>query len=77
MSPSKISFEVTYLPSNEYPDIGVELTLTTISFSLKKEVNLVSKIPSSVAILSTSQGIMTDKEARRLEVGGEVLCYVY
>jgi small subunit ribosomal protein S8 len=30
-----------------------------------------------IAILSTSQGVMTDKEANRLEVGGEVLCYVY
>jgi small subunit ribosomal protein S8 len=30
-----------------------------------------------VAILSTSQGMMTDKEARSLNVGGEVLCYVY
>lgn len=30
-----------------------------------------------IAILSTSKGIMTDKEARNLNVGGEVLCYVY
>ncbi len=30
-----------------------------------------------IAILSTSKGIMTDKEARTLGVGGEVLCYVY
>ena len=30
-----------------------------------------------VALLSTSQGVMTDKEARGLNVGGEVLCYVY
>jgi len=30
-----------------------------------------------VAILSTSQGVMTDKEARKMKVGGEVLCYVY
>lgn len=30
-----------------------------------------------IAVLSTSQGIMTDKEARGLKVGGEVLCYVY
>jgi small subunit ribosomal protein S8 len=30
-----------------------------------------------VAIISTSQGLMTDKEARSLKVGGEVLCYVY
>ncbi|MFC7524822.1 30S ribosomal protein S8 [Parapedobacter sp. GCM10030251] len=30
-----------------------------------------------IAILSTSKGIMTDKEARLQNVGGEVLCYVY
>ncbi|WP_242923642.1 30S ribosomal protein S8 [Pontibacter liquoris] len=30
-----------------------------------------------VAILSTSKGVMTEKEARSLNVGGEVLCYVY
>ena len=30
-----------------------------------------------IAIISTSKGVMTDKEARSMEVGGEVLCYVY
>ena len=30
-----------------------------------------------IAIVSTSHGIMTDKEAREQNVGGEVLCYVY
>ena len=30
-----------------------------------------------VAILSTSRGVMTEKEARNAKVGGEVLCYVY
>ena len=30
-----------------------------------------------VAIISTSQGLVTDKEARSLNIGGEVLCYVY
>ncbi|MCG9912488.1 MAG: 30S ribosomal protein S8 [Flavobacteriales bacterium] len=30
-----------------------------------------------VAILSTSRGVMSDKRARELNVGGEVLCYVY
>jgi len=30
-----------------------------------------------VAILSTSRGILTDHEARRAGVGGEVLCFVY
>ncbi|MAR39382.1 MAG: 30S ribosomal protein S8 [Flavobacteriales bacterium] len=30
-----------------------------------------------IAILSTSKGVITDKEARNLNVGGEVICYVY
>lgn len=29
-----------------------------------------------IAIISTSKGLMTDKEARNLNVGGEVLCYI-
>lgn len=48
---------------------------------LRKYVN-VDDIPRvlnglGIAIMSTSLGVMTDKEASRLEVGGEVLCYVY
>ena len=30
-----------------------------------------------IAILSTSKGVRTDKEARDLNVGGELLCYIY
>lgn len=30
-----------------------------------------------IAIISTSKGVITDKEAKELNVGGEVLCYVY
>ena len=30
-----------------------------------------------VAVLSTSHGLMTDREARKRKVGGEVLCYVW
>ncbi len=30
-----------------------------------------------VAVLSTSQGLMTDREARQRRVGGEILCYVW
>jgi small subunit ribosomal protein S8 len=40
------------------------------------------KIPSvynnyGIAIISTSKGVLTDKEARSLGVGGEVLCYIW
>lgn len=42
----------------------------------------IDKLPSvlnglGIAILSTSKGVLSDKEARQLRVGGEVLCYVY
>jgi len=30
-----------------------------------------------IAILTTSKGVLTDREARRLGVGGEVICYVW
>ncbi|MEE1347634.1 MAG: 30S ribosomal protein S8 [Bacteroidales bacterium] len=30
-----------------------------------------------IAVVSTSKGVMTDKEARVQKVGGEVLCYIY
>ncbi|NQX90800.1 MAG: 30S ribosomal protein S8 [Flavobacteriales bacterium] len=30
-----------------------------------------------ISVVSTSKGVMTDKEARKENVGGEILCYVY
>jgi small subunit ribosomal protein S8 len=30
-----------------------------------------------IAIISTSKGVLTDKEAKAQNVGGEVLCYIY
>ncbi|MGC9331418.1 MAG: 30S ribosomal protein S8 [Bacteroidales bacterium] len=30
-----------------------------------------------IALISTSHGVMSDKEAKKLNLGGEVLCYVY
>jgi|TARA_B100000530_G_scaffold314751_1_gene243955 small subunit ribosomal protein S8 len=30
-----------------------------------------------IAIISTSKGIMSDKKARKMNIGGEVICYVY
>lgn len=48
---------------------------------LRKYVNA-EKLPRvinglGIAIVSTSRGLMTDKEARQMHVGGEVICYVY
>ena len=41
-----------------------------------------SKIPrvkrgAGIAVLSTSEGIMTDKECRKKKIGGEVICYAW
>jgi len=57
-------------------------TLRRISSpGLRKYVG-VSELPKvlsglGLAIVSTSKGMMTDKEARTQNVGGEVMCYVY
>jgi small subunit ribosomal protein S8 len=35
------------------------------------------RVKNGVAIISTSKGVMTDKDAKLQNVGGEVLCYIY
>ncbi len=44
-----------------------------------KKSNEISRVLGGlgIAVLSTSQGLMTDREARRRHVGGEVLCHVW
>lgn len=58
------------------------VALTRISKpGLRKYANLdnMPKVMNGlgIAIISTSKGVMTDKQARNERVGGEVLCYVY
>jgi len=58
------------------------LSLERISKPGLRKYSHVEKIPRvlnglGVAIISTSRGVMTDKEAKVQNVGGEVLCYVY
>lgn len=74
-----IKIALKYHPVTKIPAIR---TLSRISKpGLRKYVH-VGSIPRvinglGIAILSTSKGVMTDKEARKEKVGGEVLCYVY
>jgi small subunit ribosomal protein S8 len=73
-----IKIALKYHPVTKQPAIN---TLERISKpGLRKYVGS-DKLPRvlnglGIAILSTSRGVMTDKEARKEEVGGEVLCYV-
>ncbi len=74
-----VKIALKYNPETEQPAIK-ELKRVSKP-GLRKYVNH-NEIPRvlngmGIAILSTSKGVLTDKEARQLCVGGEVLCYVY
>jgi len=73
-----IKIALKYHPETKTPAIR---TIDRVSTpGLRKYVNA-NELPRvinglGVAILSTSKGVITDKEARKLNVGGEVICYV-
>jgi small subunit ribosomal protein S8 len=73
-----IKIALKYHPETKAPAIN---SLTRVSKpGLRKYVNA-RELPRvlnglGIAIISTSVGVITDKEARKLNVGGEVLCYV-
>lgn len=73
-----IKIALKYHPVTKMPAIR-ELTRVSKP-GLRKYVNT-NEIPRvinglGIAVMSTSSGIITDKEARQLNVGGEVLCYI-
>ena len=74
-----IKIALKYNPISKVPAIR---TLTRVSKPGLRKYASVENMPRvlnglGIAILSTSKGVMTDKEARLQNVGGEVLCYVY
>ncbi|WP_118193206.1 30S ribosomal protein S8 [Albibacterium indicum] len=74
-----IKIALKYHPITKVPAIR---TLTRVSKPGLRKYAGVDDIPRvlnglGIAILSTSKGVMTDKEARVQNIGGEVLCYVY
>jgi small subunit ribosomal protein S8 len=74
-----IKVALKYHPITKVPAIR---TLTRASKPGLRKYAGVATMPRvlnglGVAILSTSKGVMTDKEAKQLNIGGEVLCYVY
>lgn len=74
-----IKIALKYHPVTKAPAIR---NLTRISKPGLRKYAGVDSMPRvlnglGIAILSTSKGLMTDKEARKENVGGEVLCYVY
>ncbi|HNW99419.1 MAG TPA: 30S ribosomal protein S8 [Bacteroidales bacterium] len=76
--PGTIKIALKYHPVTKIPAIT---KLERISKPGLRKYTGSDKLPRvmnglGIAIISTSQGIMTDKEAKKLKVGGEVLCYI-
>ncbi len=74
-----IKIALKYHPATKKPAIK---HLERVSSPGLRQYSGVAEMPRvlnglGVAIVSTSHGLMTDKEARIQNVGGEVLCYVY
>lgn len=74
-----IKIALKYNPETREPAITA---LERISTPGLRQYAGVAKTPRvmnglGIAILSTSKGVITDKEARSMNVGGEVLCYIY
>ena len=75
----KIKIALKYSYPTKEPAI---MKLERISKSGLRKYTSATNLPRvlnglGIAILSTSKGVMSDKEARLNKVGGEVLCYVY
>ena len=73
-----IKIALKYHPVTKLPAIR---TLDRVSSPGLRKYSGVDKMPRvlnglGIAIISTSKGVITDKEAKKMNVGGEVLCYV-
>jgi small subunit ribosomal protein S8 len=74
-----IKIALKYNPATKQSAI---VNLTRVSKPGLRKYSHVENLPRvlnglGIAILSTSKGVITEKEARNQNVGGEVLCYVY
>ncbi|MFY8137502.1 MAG: 30S ribosomal protein S8 [Flavobacteriales bacterium] len=77
--PGTIKIALKYNPKTKTPAIT---KIERISSPGHRKYTGAEELPRvlnglGIAVMSTSRGVMTDKEARRDHVGGEVLCYVY
>ncbi len=77
--PQKIKIALKYNVETKHPAIKM---IRRVSRPGLRKYASVKELPRvlnglGIAVLSTSKGVMTDKEARTQNIGGEVLCYVY
>ena len=75
---ARIVIELKYGPDGQRAITGLRRMSRPGRRVYRKQTNIPRVLDGlGVAILSTSQGILTDHAARRIGVGGEVLCFVY
>ncbi len=73
-----LTIQMKYSPDRDRTISGLR-RISTPGLRVYRGANAVPRVLGGlgVAVLSTSQGLMTDREARKRNVGGEVLCYVW
>ncbi len=73
-----LTIQMKYSDDRERTITGLR-RISTPGLRVYRKSNAVPRVLGGlgVAVLSTSNGLMTDREARKRKVGGEVLCYVW
>ena len=75
---ARIVIELKYGPDGQRAITGLRRMSRPGRRVYRKQTNIPRVLDGlGIAILSTSQGILTDHAARRIGIGGEVLCFVY
>lgn len=74
-----LKIALKYNPKNKKPAIKGLQRISRPGLRYYSGVDDIPRVLNGLglAIISTSRGLMTDKEAKRDKIGGEVLCYVY
>ena len=73
-----LTIDLKYGPNRERSFVGIK-RVSKPGLRVYKKSDEIPRVLGGlgVAVLSTSQGLMTDREARKRHVGGEILCYVW
>ena len=76
--PGLIKIALKYHPVTKQPAISSMTRISKPGLRKYADSESLPRVQNGlgIAIISTSSGMMTDKEARKLKIGGEVICYV-
>jgi len=74
-----VKIAIKYDPVNKVPVIRKLIRISKPGLRQYVDARNLPRVINGlgIAIISTSQGLMTNKEAKKLNIGGEVLCFIY